>query len=141
VNLSECTSLEFLDIPVPINVQKLVNDILPSISSSELSRISLNVIQKDGPWDPQFLKTLEKRLCRVAKKFKTAHGGRKVVVQFHIWWSHEIFTIFQGKRPMPELREEAMIDVSYYNLGRTGFPSARLSLGPRNRPETETRSM
>ena len=111
LDLSGCTSLGNLRLPVPTNPEVLTDAILPSISSSELTRIALDLDADDELDYPLLWKGLEKQLCRLAKRFKTAHGGRKMVVRMNIGGNRAPAANFENERPMPDLDQEATVEV------------------------------
>jgi len=53
---------------------------------------------------------VDKRLSRLAERFKAAHGGRKMEVAIYVLMGEESYDIFnqlKNKWPMPELEKEA----------------------------------
>lgn len=89
--------------------------ILPSISSAKLRIIGLHVDSYAKPYDPQIFKVFDEHLCRLAKRFKAAEGGRKMVVKIIIHENREMFAVFtdQDKPPLPRLSEEAEVEVNH----------------------------
>ena len=105
LGLSECTSLEIINLPVCSTKPGIsAKSFLPSISSPELSTVVLNIYLADS----QHWKEMECDLRRLAKLFKTTHGGRKMVVKVRIMDMY--LAEYRDRKLMPDsLEEEARI--------------------------------
>ena len=120
LDLSRCTSLNYLRLPIPINRPELfANNVLPSISSSRLTTVMLELgppVDKENDNDGWV--EIEKHLCRLAKQFKAAHGGRKMEVMICVPGQHKppiVFYQLQNRWPMPDLKKEANTGILMYD--------------------------
>ena len=105
--------MEKLEFPVPTTEPgKFADIVLPSVQSSKLSTIVLALGEIIvNSWDPRDWGTLEKHLCRLAKRFKALHGGRLMTVEVRAapleieeppWRARDEW-------PMPDLSREAIV--------------------------------
>ena len=127
LDISECRSLENLILRAPVDPGILIDTILPSITSSELSRLSLPLITGTEWDDPQIMETLEGHLCHLARTFQTTHGGRKMEMWIGIMQNDALVTKFLDENPMPKLEEEAIITVDHYLVDPPIIPDSSLT--------------
>lgn len=113
MDLSKCTSLETLRLPVlPTNPGIVADITLSSVTSLKLSRVVLDLKgDHDSDHDPQDWEPWGEHLCRLAKRFQAAHNGIKMVVEVRITRSHALLAKFQKENPMPGLDGRATIVV------------------------------
>jgi hypothetical protein len=83
----------------------IANSVLPSICSSELSTVIIDVHADGVLVDYQGWQSLERDLCRLAKLFKAKHGGRKMVVEIQVLGGFDLL----GQYPMSMLGVEATV--------------------------------
>jgi len=63
--------------------------------------------------DPRAWETMDVYLCRLAKRFKAAHGGRMMKVEVSVcdWKNVWNMERFRSEWPMPNLEKEAKVIV------------------------------
>ena len=116
LDLSSCASLTYLGFPVPLIQPGIYADVvLPLLSSSRLSKVVLQVLVSDlDQTDFMGWEKLDVDLCRLAKRFKDEHGGRKMEVEIYVsalWvgvWDPDSV---MDNLSMPHLENEAIVVV------------------------------
>ena len=113
LDLSACTSLRFLQFPVPLDQpQVYAKFILPLVSSSQLCRVILRVRGRkrdvSGSWEE-----MDGHLTRLAKQFKKVNGGKKMEVWAIICkhYGEPAFEWLENEWPMPNVKKEATVAV------------------------------
>lgn len=106
LDLSRCTSLELLHLPVPADPTIFTLTTLTSISSSELHDIYLVLDTAEERVDPRHWKMLDNVLCQLAKRFTTHYGG-KFSVDIQITRNPPLFAQFQNEKLLSDLDKEA----------------------------------
>lgn len=111
-DLSTCRRLKTLQLPLLLDEPRLTANFISSITSSGISTIVLHLeLIDDEEVGPQDWETLEENLCRLAKQFKAAHGGRKMSVEINLnqWETEVLLAQFRNGGLMPNLGEEAKV--------------------------------
>jgi len=96
----------------------IVETVLPSITSSQLSHISLQLEGEDCPEiDHPAWAVAEKHFCRLAKRFSAGNPGKKMVVSvfgddawYRTWVSHFV-GLFGCKEYLSRSKEEVMFSL------------------------------
>lgn len=112
LNLSPCTALESLQIPI----SPFVETFLPSVTSTRLATVTLDLDDRFGrraiQLDDRALNAVEKYLGPLAKRFNDAHPGRKTEVRIAGNFGNrperiQTLRTLNDKRFMPTLKQVA----------------------------------
>ncbi|KAF9648830.1 hypothetical protein BDM02DRAFT_3114851 [Thelephora ganbajun] len=113
LDLSGCTSLRTVKLPVPLSHPGIFGEIvLPSLSSPQLSRVVLELRETDTRGiDSDGWKKMDKYLSRLAKRFKATHEGTKMEVEVFADQEESALVLEQIRdwRPMPDTEKEAIV--------------------------------
>ena len=112
--------MNYLLFPVPLcRPEHYAEAILPSLSSSRLSNVvlflqasvALGIDSRGWKIDPKDWENMERELCRLAKRFKAAYGGRTMEVKIlpYEWHTDQILGRLRKEWPMPNLEKVANI--------------------------------
>jgi hypothetical protein len=115
-----CTALESIRFPI----RPFAETLLPTITSSQLAKVILEVNSGDGQVtakvDDNSWKAIEKDLHSLARRFNNAHPGEKMEVEFrtgHFWDRKtdriKVLRTLNNRMFMPQLKEEAKVVVPY----------------------------
>ena len=116
-NLSSCIALESLQIPP---VSSIIGAVLPHVNSSRLAKVTLRLdgwrARRTLPVGGRSWEGLEEHLCRLARRFKDSHPGRKMEVGITGYFGEcsdgyriHVLGILNRKSVMLKLKEEAKV--------------------------------
>lgn len=116
LDLSKCTHLRTLQLPLLPNKPEFFSGAISSITSPRLSTIVLHLACVGNTWvDPRRWKILEESLCRLAKQFRTLQG-EKMLVEINLtkWERTVLPPLFDDGGLLQSLGEEARVVINVY---------------------------